>query len=165
MTHRPLITSLLAGTVLAGSLAGGATALAGEKGHFRGLAVLNNTKFNEVKAPEGHPYKAAWSGEQEGLVFNDERKPFLDKAHYVVQYVGDAGTVSGYCLKTFTMKDGDQLFARCDWRGQESGSAGTVTILGGTGKYSGIKGTGTFKFTNVSPVVNWDILEIDYEIP
>jgi hypothetical protein len=25
--------------------------------------------------------------------------------------------------------------------------------------------TGTFKFTNVSPVVNWDILEIDYEIP
>jgi hypothetical protein len=40
-----------------------------------------------------------------------------------------------------------------------------VTILGGTGKYAGIRGKGTFKFTTVSPVVNWDILEIDYEIP
>jgi hypothetical protein len=105
------------------------------------------------------------SGEQEGLVFNDERKPFLDKAHYIVEYVGDAGTATGYCFKTFTMKDGDQVVARCDWRGQEGGSAGTVTILGGTGKYAGIRGKGTFKFTSVSPVVNWDILEIDYEFP
>ncbi len=165
MIHLPSIRALAAAGMLATALAAAAPALAGEKGHFRGLAVLNNTKFNEVKAPEGHPYKAAWSGEQEGLVFNDERKAFLDKAHYIVQYVGDAGTLTGYCFKTFTMKDGDQVFARCDWRGQEGGSTGTVTILGGTGKYSGIKGKGTFKFTSVSPVVNWDILEIDYEIP
>ena len=96
-------------------------------------------------------------------MFNDERKAFLDKAHYIVQYVGDAGTLSGYCIKTFTMKDGDQVFARCDWKGQEGGGR-HVTMLGGTGKYAGIKGKGTFKFTN-APVVNWDILEIDYEIP
>jgi len=159
-------TFAISGLCLALSIAGlsPAQAWAGERGHFRGVAVLNNTKFTEYKTPEGHPYKAAWSGEQEGLVFNDNKGEFLDKAHYIVQFVGDAGTVSGYCLKTFSMKN-DRVFARCDWKGTDSGSGGTVTILGGTGRYAGIKGKGTFKFTPVSPVVNWDLLEIDYEIP
>jgi len=40
-----------------------------------------------------------------------------------------------------------------------------IWYLGGTGKYAGIKGKGTFKFFSVSPVVSWDLLEIDYEIP
>jgi hypothetical protein len=163
-TSTRLCTPLLAG-MLAVALVGGGPVWAGERGHFRGLAVLNNTKFVEVKAPDGHPYKAAWSGEQEGLVFNDMKQPFLDKAHYIVEWVGDAGTTSGYCMKTFATTEGDKVFARCDWKGTSFGSEGTVTILGGTGKYAGIKGKGNFRFTNVSPVVNWDVLEWDYEIP
>ena len=44
------------------------SATAGDRGKFQGHAVLNNTKFNEFKAPDGHPYKSAWSGEQEGWI-------------------------------------------------------------------------------------------------
>ena len=83
-----------------------------EKGRFQGHAVLNNTKFNEFKAPEGHPYKAAWSGEQEGLIFHNggggRLDRMLDRAHYIVQFVGDAGTISGYCMKTFTHRRREQ---------------------------------------------------------
>lgn len=142
---------------------------AGERGSFKGHAVLNNTKFNEFKAPEGHPYKAAWSGEQEGLIFHNgggsNMDRMLDRAHYIVQYVGDAGTASGYCMKTFTTREGHKLYARCDWKGNDKGSSGIVTLLSGTGPFSGIKGKGKFVFVGVSPVVNYDDIEWDWETP
>lgn len=164
-THKGML-AVAAGALLLGV---SATAIAGEHGTFKGHAVLNNTKFNEFKTPEGHPYKAAWSGEQEGLIFhNGGGKPLdkmLDRAHYIVQYVGDAGTASGYCMKTFTTTEGHKLFARCDWKGNDKGSSGIVTLLGGTGPFAGIKGKGKFNFVGVSPVVNWDDIEWDWETP
>jgi hypothetical protein len=145
------------------------TAQAGERGTFKGHAVLNNTKFNEFKTPEGHPYKAAWSGEQEGLIFHNgggaALDRMLDRAHYMVQYVGDGGTLSGYCMKTFTTKESHKLYARCDWKGNDKGSSGLVTLLGGTGPFTGIKGKGKFNFVAVTPVVNWDDIEWDWETP
>jgi hypothetical protein len=164
-TMRKAMLCLVAGALFAAS----ATAIAGERGTFKGHAVLNNTKFNEFKTPEGHPYKAAWSGEQEGLIFHNgggnKLDKMLDRAHYIVQFVGDAGTVSGYCMKTFTTTDGNKLFARCDWKGNDKGSSGIVTLLGGTGPFVGIKGKGKFNFVGVSPVVNWDDIEWDWETP
>lgn len=154
------------------ALMGAALALpveAGERGTFKGHAVLNNAKFNEIKTPEGHPYKAAWSGEQEGLIFHNgggsALDRILDRAHYIVQYVGDAGTVSGYCMKTFTTREGHKLYGRCDWKGNDKGSSGVVTILGGTGPFAGIKGKGKFVLVGVSPVVNYDDIEWDWETP
>lgn len=144
-------------------------AVAGERGKFEGHAVLNNTKFHEVKTPDGHPYKAGWTGEQEGLIFHNgggkSLDRMLDRAHYIVQYVGDAGTGSGYCMKTFTTSEGHKLFARCDWKLNAKGSSGTVTLLGGTGPFEGVKGKGKFNVVSVSPVVMWDDIEWNWELP
>ncbi len=139
-----------------------------ERGKFIGHSVLNNTKFHEIKTPEGHPYKTAWMGEQEGLLFHNggsnKLDRMLDRAHYIVQFVGDA-TTGGYCMKTFTTSEGHKLFARCDYKDNDKGSAGTVTLLGGTGPFTGIKGKGKFNFVTVTPVVNWDDIEWDWETP
>jgi hypothetical protein len=139
-----------------------------DRGKFAGHSVLNNTKFHEIKTPEGHPYKSAWMGEQEGLLFHNggggKLDRMLDRAHYIVQYVGDA-TTGGYCMKTFTTSEGHKLFARCDYKDNDKGSSGTVTLLGGTGPFTGIKGKGKFNFVTVNPVVNWDDIEWEWETP
>lgn len=159
------IGAALAGTALLFTIG---TANAGERGKFLGHCVLNSTKFNEVKALEGHPMKSAMSGELEGLVFHNggggSLDRLLDRAHYHVAWVGDGGG-GGYCLKTFTTKEGHKLFARCDSKATATGSAGVITLLGGTGPFTGIKGKGKFNFVGVTPVVNWDDIEWEWETP
>ncbi|MCC7547083.1 MAG: hypothetical protein IT532_04895 [Burkholderiales bacterium] len=144
-------------------------ALAQKSGHFQGHAVLLNMKYSDMKAPDGHPYKTMFTGEQEGLIFHNgggaALDRMLDRAHYIVQYVGDAGSSSGYCMKTFTTKDKHQLHARCDWKATATGSAGIVTLLGGTGPFAGIKGKGKFNFVAVNERVNWDDIEWEWELP
>ncbi len=144
------------------------TANAGERGKFVGHAVLNSMKFTEVKAMEGHPMKTAMAGELDGLVFHNgggsALDRMLDRAHYHVAWVGDGGG-GGYCLKTFTTKEGHKLFARCDSKASATGSTGVITLLGGTGPFSGIKGKGKFNFVGVTPVVNWDDIEWEWETP
>ena len=145
-----------------------ATAMAGERGKFQGHAVLESTKFTEYKALEGHPMKSAMAGELDGLIFsnggNSAMDRMLDRAHYHVVWVGDGGG-GGYCMKTFTTKEGHKLFARCDSKASATGSTGIVTLLGGTGPFSGIKGKGKFNFVGVTDRVSWDDIEWDWETP
>ena len=145
------------------------SATAGERGKFEGHSVLVVTKFNEFKAPEGHPYKAALSGELDGLLFHNgggtKLDKMLDRAHYIVQFVGDAGTGTSYCMKTFTTTEGHKLFARCDGKNNDKGATGTVTLLGGTGPFTGIKGKGKFNFVSVTDRVAWDDIEWEWETP
>jgi hypothetical protein len=159
------LTIPLVGLVVVGVLAAPA-ADAAERGKFVGHAVLMSTKFNEFKAPDGHPYKAAISGELDGLIFHNgggnKLDKMLDRAHYIVQWVGDAGTGASYCMKTFTTSEGHKLFARCD--GRQDGT-GVVTILGGTGPFTGIKGKGKFKFVMVTDRVAYDDIEWEWETP
>lgn len=143
-------------------LASAPSAWAGQKGQFRGTAVLVNVEFQQMKALEGHPGGPQMIGEMDGLIFNDNQQPFLQKARYQVIWKGDAA--GGSCFKTFTMPDG-KVFARCEGKPTPTGNEGSVWLMGGTGAYSGIKGTGIFKLTNVADRVMWDILEWDYEIP
>jgi len=142
--------------------------LAADKGKFSGHAVLVSTKFTEVKALEGHPMKSAMAGELDGLIFNSgggtAMDKLLDKAHYHVAWVGDGGG-GGYCMKTFTTKDGHKLFARCESKATATGSAGTVILVGGTGPFNGIKGKGKFNYVGVTSQVAWDDLEWDWETP
>lgn len=150
--------------VLAGALALAGSAQAAESGHFRGLAVLTNTQFQMLKTADGHPGSAVMMGEMDGLVFNDLKQAFLDKAHYQVVWKGD-GQGNGDCFKTFTMANGDRVYASCAGKAVQGGYEGIVQLLGGTGRYNGIKGKGTYKLVNVSDRVMWDLLEWDYELP
>lgn len=139
-----------------------------DKGRFQGHCVLEATKFHQVDAMEGHPMKSAMTGELDGLVFHNgggsALDKLLDKAHYHVAWVGD-GAGGGYCMKTFTTKDGSKLFARCDSKATPTGSAGVITLLGGTGAFTGIKGKGKFNFVSVTDRVFWDDIEWDWETP
>lgn len=140
-----------------------AVAQAEEHGTFRGLAVLVNTKFQKIDASEGHPGGAVMIGEMDGVVFNDRRETWLDKARYQVVWKGD-GTGHGECLKTFTMPDG-RLFAKCVGHAVGDGWTGEVELVGGTGAYEGITGRGRYRLTNVSETVMWDVLEWDWAKP
>jgi hypothetical protein len=155
--------------IAANVLAAASPVSAGERGKFVGHSVLMATQFNEFKAPEGHPYKAALSGELDGLLFHNgggsRLDRLLDRSHYIVQWVGDAGTGTGYCMKTFTTSEGHKLFARCDSKDNDKGSTGTVTLLGGTGPFAGIKGKGKFNFVGVTERVFWDDIEWEWETP
>ena len=143
-------------------------AMAGERGKFQGHAVLEVTKFTEYKTMEGHPMKSAMAGELDGLIFHNGGTAALDKmldrAHYHVVFVGDGGG-GGYCMKTFTTKEGHKLFARCDSKANPNGGTGTVTVLGGTGPFSGIKGKGKFNYVAVTDRVAWDDIEWEWETP
>jgi hypothetical protein len=144
------------------------SASAGEKGKFQGHAVLEGTKFTEYKAIEGHPLKSMWVGELDGLIFytsgTSQLDRMLDRAHYFIVSVGD-GAGNSYCAKTFTTKDGSKLYLRCEGKANPTGATGTVTILGGTGPFSGMKGKGKFNFVTVTDRVFWDDIEWDWETP
>ena len=149
-------------------LAGLQPAMAAERGKFQGHAVLEVTKYTEYKTLEGHPMKSAMAGEMDGLIFhnggNSALDRMLERAHYHVVFVGDGGG-GGYCMKTFTTKEGHKLFARCDSKATPKGGAGTVTVLGGTGPFTGIKGKGKFNVEFVTDRVAWDDIEWDWETP
>jgi hypothetical protein len=72
---------------------------------------------------------------------------------------------SGDCAATD--KDGDK--AMWNWKctacpGQ--GWAGEFRFTGGTGKYAGLKGRGTYQETNVLGTGNgWSVLKGDWELP
>lgn len=162
-TFRHVVGSVLLSVVLAIPMSASA-----DKGRFEGHAVLGATQFHQVNTIDGHPMKSAMTGELDGVIFHNgggsSLDRLLDKAHYHVAWVGD-GTGSGYCLKTFTAKDGSKLFARCNSRATPTGSAGTITLLGGTGAFSGMKGTGKFNFVGVTDRVFWDDVEWNWETP
>jgi hypothetical protein len=168
MFKRKSAASLSLGLVAAALVALSLSASAGDKGRFQGHAVLEVTKFTEYKTMEGHPMKSAMLGEMDGLIFNNGGTAALDRmlerAHYHVVFVGDGGG-GGYCMKTFTTKEGHKLFARCDSKATPKGGAGTVTLLGGTGPFTGIKGKGKFNVEFVTERVSWDDLEWEWEIP
>jgi hypothetical protein len=145
-----------------------ASAEAGEKGKFQGHAVLEVTKFTEVKTMEGHPMKSGMVGEMDGLMFHNGGGAALDRmlerAHYQVVFLNDGGG-KGYCMKTFTTKDGHKLFGRCEANATSNGGYGTVALLGGTGPFNGIKGKGKFTVVCVTDRVCWDDIEWEWETP
>lgn len=160
MFRRMFVSALLAGLIAI------PVSASADKGVFKGHAVLEMTQFFQVKAMEGHPMKSAMAGELDGLVFHNgggsTLNQLLDKAHYHVAWVGD-GAGGGYCMKTFTAKDGSKLFARCESKATPTGSTGTITLLGGTGAFAGIKGKGKFNFVGVTDRVFWDDIEWTWE--
>jgi hypothetical protein len=65
---------------------------------------------------------------------------------------GAFGDENGSCV--YTRPDGDQVFSWYRAEGtQGTGAKGTWTLLGGTGKFAGIQGTGEFTRVNFKPAV------------
>jgi hypothetical protein len=129
-----------------------------ESGHWHGLSVLVITDKKVAKVEDRADH-------YDGAVYNGDGKPFLDKARYQVVALVDVGvTRGGY--KTFTDADGSKAFAKFTvTEGKLPEFRGTFEFTGGTGKYKGITGNGTFHDVFVSDKAAWDELVGEYKIP
>jgi hypothetical protein len=83
-----------------------------------------------------------------GATFNDKGSGPLQggpaNCSYTFMAVEGAGKSKGYC--TFGDADGDRIFTDFTGDNMPDGQAsGTNEIVGGTGKYAGIKGSGPWK--------------------
>ncbi|UCF55922.1 MAG: hypothetical protein JSW15_07335 [Deltaproteobacteria bacterium] len=133
----------------------------GEKGKLRCQGGIVTIKANNLEVPVKIPHTLVL-GQDDGVIFNETEGAFLDGARYQLYWVADMTgedvQFKGY--KVFTMADGSQVFGKF-----EGGLSGTWTFIGGTGKYEGVKGSGTYKATALADTVYWDILEGEYELP
>lgn len=142
---------------------------AGEKGKWRAHAASTALYSKTVSIGDQKDH-SVYFGEWEGVVFTDGENTFLQNARYQLVVLMDsaaaviAGGDSGY--KTFTAADGGQVFAR--YQGTKAAPpvyAGKWEFIGGTGKYAGIKGQGSYIYHSVTETTGWDVLEGEYELP
>jgi len=158
----------LGGAALALALsAGGVTPTAAaaedEAGQWFGRAVLVVTSHKAARLEDRANHTVSLS-EMDGVVFNGDGRPFLDKARYQVVDLFDAGaSMGGY--KTFTDADGSKVFARYAVTAPGRPEArGTFEFTGGTGRYQGIAGRGEFRITWLNDTTAWDELRGEYRI-
>ena len=144
-------------------------AWAGEKGKWRARGVVADVGSKTVPIADQKDHYV-YFGQWDGVLFTEGQGTFLQNARYqLVDIVDSAGGVVpggevGY--KTFTAADGGQVFAK--YQATELAPPvykGKWEFIGGTGKYAGIKGRGSFEFHAVSETTGWDALEGEYEIP
>lgn len=114
-----------------------------------------------AKQMQGH-------GSVVGTSFNDKGSGPLHGGPatcFYTFYASEGGTKNkGYCA--FGDADGDRLFT--DWYGTQSpgGGEGVNEIVGGTGKYAGIEGSGPWKCKDAGP--NGQLFctqRFDYRLP
>jgi hypothetical protein len=157
---------VLGGAVIALLLAAasGLPASAEEASQWRGKGILVVVDKLSMKVEDRANHTVA-ATEFDGAVFNDEGKPFLDKARYQVVAVNDAGVLRvGY--NTFTDADGAKVFAKYTVTESKAPEhLGTIEFTGGTGKYEGITGGGTFRLVYISDRVGWNEFSAEYMIP
>jgi hypothetical protein len=126
---------------------------AGER--FRGRHVFYMTKWEqaEVGDEEGHIVAVF---ERKGIHIDFDKKAFSDG--WAIHHAGridlnvktGAGHAQGYDI--LTDKEGDKVIHRWEGGPGKSGQwEGTVTFIGGTGKWRGIRGTGTWIWHDVTP--------------
>ena len=145
-------------------LAANLPAAAQETGHLHGLATLVFTEQMMVKLDD-QPNHVVLMIKEDGAVYNADGKPFLDKAHYQVVALSDSA-VGRHGYKTFTEADGTKVFGTFTvTEFKPPVINGTVEFTGGTGKYAGITGKGTFHLVSVGDKAATDELNVDYTIP
>jgi hypothetical protein len=166
MRHGRYSSRVLGGAVFALLLAavGGLPAVAEEVGqwHGKGILVVVDKMSMKVEDRANHTVAAT---EFDGAVFSDEGSSFLDKARYQAVAVNDAGVLRvGY--NTFTDAEGAKVFAKYTvTESKPPEHHGTLELTGGTGKYEGITGSGTFRIVYISDRVGWNELSAEYTIP
>src|SRR5690349_5752546 len=163
MNLRPLqLASGIGATLLL--LSNGIAVAAEESGQWFGRAVLVTVSSKTAKAQD-RPDHTLSVTECDGVVFNADGKPFLDKARYQIVDFTDAG-VSSIGYKTFTETDGSQVFAKYTLKEAKPPDLhGVFEFTGGTGRYAGITGGGEYHVVVVSDTALWDELHGRYTIP
>ena len=137
---------------------------AGQKGKFRCRAVLVNVKTSLLEIPLDTT-KILRQGEWDGGTFNETGESFLNHSRYQIYETYDGVEEKMYGYKIFTMPDSSKIYSKFEPNVKGDKLAGTFTFIGGTGKYKGVKGKGTYSLTIVTATLLWDSLEGEYELP
>ncbi len=137
-----------------------------KQGKFRGnLGVQAIGTPHEIE--KGHVF---FVGGFSGVFFNDVAKGFLDKSSVECPGVNDivnglSISNHGYCI--VTDKDGDKAFHV--WKGKDTGpgvGGGEMQWIGGTGKYSGIKGNSTYRYVAIGTSPAFSVVwEGEWQLP
>jgi len=138
------LSILLAASFIYGALPGVSYAQIPKQGKFDvistfDLVVVESKKFGD---------KSQNLISSSGINFNKSGSGFLHNTATYCMFVTSAGSFHGYC--TITDADGDYVFHHNFMeQGFDLGTTGggrRMVILGGTGKYEGIKGEAAYEF-------------------
>jgi len=133
-----------------GLVVSGALAELPKQGKYRGMFGARAAgTVHELE--KGHIF---FVGAFSGVFFNDNANGFMDQSAVECPGVNDivngvAMQNGGYCI--VTDRDGDKAFLV--WKGKDTSAGvggGEFQWTGGTGKYTGIKGNNTFRYTAIS---------------
>ena len=109
-------------------------------------------------------------GASHGVFLNDVADGFLDKTEVTCALANDlvsgvTSTINGYCI--VTDKDGDKAFLAHLGKGTGLGRIdGTFQWTGGTGKYTGIRGSNTYRVTSIGKnPASWIVWEGEWQVP
>jgi len=149
-------------------------AVAGER--VKGRTVWYTVKWEQINVPgeEGHIIAAS---DSKGITSNMEGKTFADG--WIIESVGlwdlnfKAGLGSAHGYGEWADKNGDKFY--WTWkaklvRGEPWGAywEGEFELVNGTGRFTGIKGKGTFgnySLSKVAPMQAYSDWEIEVELP
>ena len=116
---------------------------------------------------KGHVF---FVGKFHGVFFNDVAGGFIDKTEVTCPGVNDivngvTAAANGHCV--ITDKDGDKAFLSWQGKGTAPGSGeGPFQWTGGTGKYSGIQGNNTFRYTGIGNTTAFSVVwQGDWRLP
>lgn len=124
-----------------------------ETGKSRLVIRLSKTEVLQVPDVPGH---AIGMVEQKGLNFHENGEVGTYSGWVLLDYTNGSGTHEGYGVTTF--EDGSTQITRSEGStkatkgGKISVFEGTFTFIGGTGRYEGITGKGSYTGKRVAPL-------------
>jgi hypothetical protein len=163
-------------TTLAFGIAVVGDALAGEKIKVQATNVFHITEATShpVEDVEGHVL-ILYKGEGVELLKGGELVSTLNLGY--LDYIKGTGPFHGYTTSTY--RDGSTIVSKwqgeatvSEWKGEGSekvlvirSGKGANIFVGGTGRFKGIEGRGTFSYTTVTP--RWVVAEeaFEYTLP
>jgi hypothetical protein len=113
-----------------------------------------------------------WGGAASGAFYNDAGDGFLHGAIVICTAAGEAEKGAqihndGNCVSSD--KDGDKMFAVWSCSECPNKTTGTFKWTGGTGKFAGLKGGGTYQETGLGPgqlgFYGWSVWKGNYQLP
>lgn len=139
MTKLMAMSAAIAAALLLGAAE---AANAGERIEESGHEAFATIVWDELELDEGHSF-AWWRGEGVGFDDDPTSPAYLNTGDCAATYEfmpDDTYKASGFC--TYTDRDGDKWFVKW-WEGSDM-EEGRYEYTGGTGKYAGVTGGGTY---------------------
>jgi hypothetical protein len=160
MNHGSMFGLLAAGLI---GLCAAATARADETLKFRQFMHATSAQSLDVGDVDGHAMSLA---RFTGLVSLPDGSVGTAYFTATTDYTKGAGTFSVY--QNLTLDDGSVLWYRTAGTATVEGTktlfTGTITVLGGKGRFEGAKGDGTLTGTRLNPLVVGAVLYVDCTI-